>query len=106
MINVVANAVDEPVSNVWLPGCHNAYGGLLGQTYQCKYAREKFDWSREREEAFRVATLETASEMYSPLATCAHEDEYRGEAIRGGSIGGGNSTLEMTTTREERRRRL
>jgi hypothetical protein len=41
-----------------VPGCHNAYGGLLGQTYQCKYAREKFEWSREREEAFRVATLE------------------------------------------------
>jgi hypothetical protein len=80
---------------VRVPGCHNAYGGLLGQTYQCKYAREKFEWSREREEAFRVATLETASGMYSPLATCAHEDEYRGEAIRGGSFS--NGTLSMTT---------
>jgi hypothetical protein len=80
---------------VRVPGCHNAYGGLLGQTYQCKYAREKFEWSREREEAFRVATLETASDTYSPLATCAHEDEYRGEAIRGGSNGGGNRTLEI-----------
>jgi hypothetical protein len=80
---------------VRVPGCHNAYGGLLGQTYQCKYAREKFEWAREREEAFRVATLETASGMYSPLATCAHEDEYRGEAIRGGSFS--NSTLSMTT---------
>jgi hypothetical protein len=80
---------------VSVPGCHNAYGGLLGQTYQCKYAREKFEWSREREEAFRVATLETASAMYSPRATCAHEDEYRGEAIRGGSFS--NGTLSMTT---------
>jgi hypothetical protein len=80
---------------VSVPGCHNAYGGLLGQTYQCKYVREKFEWSREREEAFRVATLETASGMYSPRATCAHEDEYRGEAIRGGSFS--NSTLSMTT---------
>jgi hypothetical protein len=80
---------------VRVPGCHNAYGGLLGQTYQCKYAHEKFEWSREREEAFRVATLETASGMYSPLATCAHEDEYRGEAIRGGSFS--NGTLSMTT---------
>jgi hypothetical protein len=78
-----------------VPGCHDAYGGLLGQTYQCKYAHEKFEWSREREEAFRVATLETASAMYSPLATCAHEDEYRGEAIRGGSFS--NGTLSMTT---------
>jgi hypothetical protein len=80
---------------VRVPGCHDAYGGLLGQTYQCKYASEKFEWSREREEAFRVATLETASGMYSPLATCAHEDEYRGEAIRGGSFS--NGTLSMTT---------
>jgi hypothetical protein len=80
---------------VSVPGCHDAYGGLLGQTYQCKYAHEKFEWSREREEAFRVATLETASDMYSPLATCAHEDEYRGEAIRGGSFS--NGTLSMTT---------
>jgi hypothetical protein len=80
---------------VRVPGCHNAYGGLLGQTYQCKYASKKFEWSREREEAFRVATLETASDMYSPVATCAHEDEYRGEVIRGGSYS--NSTLSMTT---------
>jgi hypothetical protein len=78
-----------------VPGCHDAYGGLLGQTYQCKYAHEKFEWSREREEAFRVATLTTASDMYSPLATCAQEDEYRGEAIRGGSFS--NGTLSMTT---------
>jgi hypothetical protein len=80
---------------VSVPGCHDAYGGLLGQTYQCKYAHEKFEWSREREEAFRVATLTTASGMYSPLAECAHEDEYRGEAIRGGSFS--NGTLSMTT---------
>jgi hypothetical protein len=82
---------------VRVPGCHDAYGGLLGQTYQCKYAHEKFEWSREREEAFRVATLETASEAYAPLAECAHEDEYRGEAIRGGSFS--NGTLSMTTMR-------
>jgi hypothetical protein len=77
-----------------VPGCHNAYGGLLGQTFQCKYASEKFEWSREREEAFRVATL-TASDTYSPVAKCTHQDEYRGEAIRGGSFS--NGTLSMTT---------
>jgi hypothetical protein len=33
--------------------------------------------------------------LYAPLAECAHEDEYRGEAIRGGSFS--NSTLSMTT---------
>jgi hypothetical protein len=75
-----------------VPGCHNAYGGLLGQTFQCKYASEKFEWSREREEAFRVAT---ASDTYSPVAKCTHQHEYRGEAIRGGSFS--NSTLSMMT---------
>jgi hypothetical protein len=55
---------------VRVPGCHNAYDGLLGQTYQCKYAHNKFEWSREREAAFRVATLETASATYSPVAVC------------------------------------
>jgi hypothetical protein len=24
-----------------VPGCHDAYGGLLGQTYQCKYAQRE-----------------------------------------------------------------
>jgi hypothetical protein len=38
-----------------VPGCHDSYGGLLGQTYQCKYAKEKFNWSRDREEDFRIA---------------------------------------------------
>jgi hypothetical protein len=61
-----------------LPGCHDSYDGLLGQTYKCKYAKEKFTWSREREEEFRVATLETASGSYSPTVACANEDEYRG----------------------------
>jgi hypothetical protein len=83
---------------VRVPGCHNAYTGLLGQTYQCKYANENFEWSREREEAFRIATLETPSDAYSPLATCAHEDEYRGEPMRGGSFS--NGTLSMTTTKQ------
>jgi hypothetical protein len=59
-----------------VPGCHDAYGGLLGQTYQCKYATEKFEWSRDREDDFRIATLDTASGSYTPTIDCAHEDEY------------------------------
>jgi hypothetical protein len=75
-----------------VPGCHDAYGGLLGQTYQCKYATEKLEWSREREEAFRVATLETPSGSYSATASCATEDEYRGDIVlSGGSQGGGDN---------------
>jgi hypothetical protein len=61
-----------------VPGCHDAYGGLLGQTYQCKYATEKFEWSRDREDDFRIATLDTASGSYSPTVSCANEDEYLG----------------------------
>jgi hypothetical protein len=68
---------------VRVPGCHNAYGGLLGQTYQCKYAREAFEWSRDKEESFRVPTLETPSGSYSPTAECADGNEYDGDAING-----------------------
>jgi hypothetical protein len=69
-----------------VPGCHDAYGGLLGQTYQCKYATEKFEWSRDREDDFRIATLDTASGSYTPTIDCAHEDEYRGKAMSADSF--------------------
>jgi hypothetical protein len=78
-----------------VPGCHNSYGGLLGQTYQCKYAKEKFNWSRDREEEFRIATLDTPSGSYSPTVSCANEDEYRGKPMSGASFS--NGTLSMTT---------
>jgi hypothetical protein len=78
-----------------VPGCHDSYGGLLGQTYQCKYANEKFNWSRDREEDFRIATLETPSGSYSPTVSCANEDEYLGGPMSGASFS--NGTLSMTT---------
>jgi hypothetical protein len=78
-----------------VPGCHDSYGGLLGQTYQCKYAKEKFNWSRDREEDFRIAKLETPSGSYSPTVSCANEDEYRGGPMSGASFS--NGTLSMTT---------
>jgi hypothetical protein len=68
---------------------------LLGQTYQCKYAKEKFNWSRDREEEFRVATLETASGSYSPSIDCAHEDEYRGKPMSGSSFSKQTDALSM-----------
>ncbi len=60
-----------------VPGCHDSYGGLLGQTYQCRWAQpdETFQWSRDREEQFRVPTLATSSGAYSPTAECVHEGE-------------------------------
>ena len=41
---------------VTAPRCDDAYGGVLGQTYQCKYVRdgEPFAWSHEQEETFRL----------------------------------------------------
>ena len=41
---------------VAVPGCHDAYDGALGQTYQCKYVQnnDPFVWSHEQEEAFRL----------------------------------------------------
>jgi hypothetical protein len=78
-----------------VPGCHDSYGGLLGQTYQCKYGKEKFNWSRDREEDFRIAKLETPSGSYSPTVSCAHEDEYLGGPMSGASFS--NGTLSMTT---------
>jgi hypothetical protein len=68
---------------VRVPGCHNSYGGLLGQTYQCKYATDQFQWSRDKEESFELPTLETPSGSYTSVADCAHEDEYDGEPIHG-----------------------
>jgi hypothetical protein len=79
-------AVDFLNFRVEVPGCHDSYGGLLGQTYQCKYATEKFKWSREHEQAFRIATLNTASGSYSPAAECAHEDEYHGKPMSADSF--------------------
>jgi len=63
---------------VRVPGCHDAFGGALGSTYQCQYVqhRKTFDWSAEREETFRVANLSAPSGTYSAGADCAHEDEY------------------------------
>ena len=38
------------------PHCDDAYGGILGQTYQCKFVLdgEPFVWLPEQEEAFRL----------------------------------------------------
>lgn len=45
--------------NVKAPGCDNVSGGLLGQTYQCKYVSKeaKFVYDANSEEQFRVKQL-------------------------------------------------
>lgn len=55
-----------------VPGCHDSFGGALGQTFKCKYefGGEPFVFDRGTEEAFRVATLFTPTDQFSPNATC------------------------------------
>jgi hypothetical protein len=51
----------------------DAYGGILGQTYQCKYVLdgEPFVWSPEQEEAFRLeGDISTPNGVFEDDATC------------------------------------
>jgi hypothetical protein len=55
------------------PRCGDAYGGILGQTYQCKYVLdgEPFVWSPEQEEAFRLeGDISTPNGVFEDDATC------------------------------------
>lgn len=82
---------------VSVPGCHDAYGGALGQTYRCEYVSgaKPFVWSRALEESFRVKSLATPSGTYSPTADCAHEDEFQGAPFTGGSSTSSDGVMTM-----------
>jgi hypothetical protein len=56
-----------------VPSCHDSFGGLLGQTYRCKYATEAFVWTRDMEKSFRVPSLESASGVYCGGNSCYKE---------------------------------
>lgn len=69
---------------VEVPGCHDAYDGALGHTFQCAHVlhTRPFEWSAAREEAFRVDGLQSRSGAYRDDALCAREDEYaNGDAL-------------------------
>ena len=74
--------------SVQVPGCHDSYGGALGQTYQCKYARgEQFDFDHATEESFRVKQLGTPSGSFAVDAPCHDMSEFAGQQpMSGGSI--------------------
>ena len=83
---------------VSVPGCHDAYGGVLGQTYRCEYVhgQKPFVWSHAQEESFRVASLATPSGAYSATADCAHEDEFQGkQPFTGGSTTSDDGVVSM-----------
>jgi hypothetical protein len=91
---------------VRVPGCHDAFGGALGSTYQCQYVhvqhRKTFDWSAEREETFRIANLSAPSGTYGAGADCAHEDEY-GELFLESGIGRQRLSSKQVTSQQESR---
>ena len=75
---------------IQVPGCHDSYGGVLGQTYQCKYSKgEKFQFSHDDEESFRVKRLFSTSGSFSTTAPCHEMSEFEGQRPQiGGSMDG------------------
>jgi len=69
--------------HVVVHGCHDAYDDALGQTYECKYVEghDIWAWSHDQEETFRLASLFTASSLYSAEALC-------GGPLTGASLSG------------------
>jgi hypothetical protein len=55
-----------------VPHCDDAFEGLLGQTYKCKYieTHESFKFDSATEESFRIKSLKSRAAPFSPSATC------------------------------------
>eukprot|EP01108_Squamamoeba_japonica_P000867 TRINITY_DN1317_c0_g1_i7.p1 TRINITY_DN1317_c0_g1~~TRINITY_DN1317_c0_g1_i7.p1 ORF type:complete len:554 (-),score=190.37 TRINITY_DN1317_c0_g1_i7:95-1756(-) len=74
---------------VTVPGCHDAYGGALGQTYQCRYAKgERFVWSHNLENVFRVKSLSAKAGAFARDAPC-HDvaKQFAGQSPMSGRSG-------------------
>jgi len=65
-----------------IAGCHDEFGGVVGQLHQCKYATTKFVWDPKSEESFRVPTLTTPSSSSSKDAPCLASHQF-GAAFSG-----------------------
>eukprot|EP01108_Squamamoeba_japonica_P000432 TRINITY_DN1132_c0_g1_i3.p1 TRINITY_DN1132_c0_g1~~TRINITY_DN1132_c0_g1_i3.p1 ORF type:complete len:172 (-),score=50.01 TRINITY_DN1132_c0_g1_i3:59-574(-) len=73
-----------------VPGCHNDFGGILGETYRCD---GEFKWDRSREESFHVRTGHDVSKgsKFSPSAPC-HDNAkvFAGRKTMTGNTGNKN----------------
>ena len=71
---------------VQVPGCHDAFDGALGQTYQCKYNAQPFRFDHAQEESFRVDSLASPSGAFARNAPCHAPSVFAGQtAMHGGS---------------------
>eukprot|EP01108_Squamamoeba_japonica_P010325 TRINITY_DN999_c0_g2_i2.p3 TRINITY_DN999_c0_g2~~TRINITY_DN999_c0_g2_i2.p3 ORF type:complete len:172 (-),score=42.79 TRINITY_DN999_c0_g2_i2:109-624(-) len=70
-----------------VPGCHNDFGGILGETYRCDGS---FQWDRSREESFHIRFGHNMSKdsKFSPSAPC-HDNaqEFAGRTAISGNTG-------------------
>jgi hypothetical protein len=57
---------------VRVPHCSDAFGGVLGQTYQCKLVdqKDKFEFDHATEESFRVKSLDSLHDLFDAHAPC------------------------------------
>ena len=80
--------------SVQVPGCHNAFDGALGQTYQCRFApehggSETFRFDHAQEETFRLDSLLAPSGAFDADAPCLDAKTVFGTdspALQGGSM--------------------
>jgi len=71
------------------PGCSAYYGGVLGQTYHCKYASrdEKFEWDPNAEESFRVSSLMSIGGAFVAHQKCDSKGVELLSSVSGGLMG-------------------
>jgi len=72
---------------VLTPGCHDAYDGALGASYQCKYAtgNAQFEWSQAKEDSYRLTSLFASRGAFKDDAPCHDDDEFAGMRPQSGS---------------------